>query len=383
MEWEFPMVNTLRNRLVKSWNHSIEDAEKRVVMFDIQKTNELLNGNWSGESKKQYAEFNHPQIVSTGLKGLIQNQKVDLIIGGPPCQAYSIAGRAQSGMKTDYRNFLFESFVKVVEEFKPNLFVFENVPGLLSACPGDIPVRIRIYEAFKNIGYEILEPEKLKNAIYCAHDFNTPQNRNRIIIIGIKKDSNLTLSDFYESLDANKKDSKLTVKDAIGNLPKFKPLDNPIKENKKNISHVLIEKSNYTQHEARYHNLRDQKVFKTWITNKMNYCSLQEQISFYNNLAGKNSKHSKYRNLEWDKPSPTVVAHLQKDGLMFIHPDVSQLRSITIREAGLLQTFPADYEFLGNTAYCYKMIGNAVPVQFAKGIAESIFDVLIKKLVTK
>jgi DNA (cytosine-5)-methyltransferase 1 len=73
--------------------------------------------------------------------------------------------------------------------------------------------------------------------------------------------------------------------------------------------------------------------------------------------------------LEWDKPSHTVVAHLSKDGMMFIHPDSKQARSITVREAALLMSFPMDYEFIGSAAYCYKMIGNAVPVNFAKAIA--------------
>ena len=80
--------------------------------------------------------------------------------------------------------------------------------------------------------------------------------------------------------------------------------------------------------------------------------------------------------MEWDKPSPTIVSHLHKDGLMFIHPDVNQVRSITIREAALLQSFPMDYEFIGSNAYCFKMIGNAVPVLFAKSIAEAVYSVL-------
>ena len=145
VEWESPMVNTLRQRLVDKWNHSEEYARKHVIKFDVQKTDELIYGKWSDETKKVYEKENHPDIVTKGLKGLIGNN-VDLIIGGPPCQAYSIAGRAQSptGMKYDYRNYLFESFVKIVDAFRPKAFVFENVPGLLSACPGNVPVRYRI-----------------------------------------------------------------------------------------------------------------------------------------------------------------------------------------------------------------------------------------------
>ena len=138
VEWEMPMVNTLRKRLVTKWKHSEEDAIKKVIHFDIQKTKELINGKWKKETSVQYSKTNHNKIISSGIKGLIGKQRVNLIIGGPPCQAYSIAGRAQdkNSMKNDYRNYLFESFVKVVDEFKPEVFVFENVPGLLSAYPG-------------------------------------------------------------------------------------------------------------------------------------------------------------------------------------------------------------------------------------------------------
>ena len=84
--------------------------------------------------------------------------------------------------------------------------------------------------------------------------------------------------------------------------------------------------------------------------------------------------------MEWDKPSPTVVAHLHKDGLMFILPDQEQLRSITIREAACLQSFPLDYEFLASRPYCYKMIGNAVPVSFARNIGFAVSEVLDKHI---
>ena len=95
VEWESPMVNTLRQRLVDKWNHSEEYARKHVIKFDVQKTDELIYGKWSDETKKVYEKENHPDIVTKGLKGLIGNN-VDLIIGGPPCQAYLIARRVQS-----------------------------------------------------------------------------------------------------------------------------------------------------------------------------------------------------------------------------------------------------------------------------------------------
>ena len=201
VEWESPMVSTLRQRLVDKWNHSADEAKKRVVKFDVQKTDELIHGQWTDETKKLYEAENHQDFVNNGLVGLVGKHTVDLIIGGPPCQAYSIAGRAQdpNSMKDDYRNYLFESFVKIVDYFKPKLFVFENVPGLLSACPGDRPVRERIYEAFKAINYEIRTPENLKNSVYCAEDFDVPQKRNRIIIIGTKVSGELSVEELYDS----------------------------------------------------------------------------------------------------------------------------------------------------------------------------------------
>lgn len=375
VEWETPMVNTLRNRLVENWGHSEEDAIKRVVHFDIQKTNELINGNWNDETKKLYLKTNHSEIVSDGLKGIIGQQKVNLIIGGPPCQAYSIAGRAQdkNSMKDDYRNYLFESFVKVVDEFQPEIFVFENVPGLLSASPGGTPVTERIFEAFKQIGYEIRKPDQLKKSIYTASELGVPQKRNRVIIIGVRTTSKLELENLYTELDSLKKKLKpKNVFDAIGYLPKYQPLKIQNKASGKNVSHKLIGESVVKFHDARFHNKRDVSIFKKWLKEDMNKNTSQNKIAFYNDLIGKNSNHAKYRNLEWDNPSPTIVAHLYKDGLMFIHPDEQQARTITVKEAALLQSFPDDFDFIASQGFAYKMIGNAVPPEMAKNIAIAI-----------
>ena len=370
VEWELPMVNTLRNRLEKKWMLEKEESLRHVVHFDIQKTSELINGNWSNKSKERFPN-NHQSVMRKGLKGLVKDKKVDVIIGGPPCQAYSIAGRAQdkNGMKNDYRNFLFESFSEIVSEFKPDVFVFENVPGILSAKPGGVKVTDRIYQQFKKIGYKIYKSDELKKAALISSDFGVAQKRKRIIIIGVKKDSTINLKEIYTAINKEKCATK-TVRDVLFSLPKFYPKNTPTKK----ISHAG--KSNLLSHTPRFHNTRDIQIFRDWIKNDMNSKPLDYKINFYNKIFNKKSKHAKYRNLEWDKPSPTVVAHLNKDGLMFIHPDEKQARSITVREAAILQSFPLDYEFLGGQGYCYKMIGNAVPVLMAKGIAEGINNVL-------
>ena len=379
VEWEKPMEDTLRNNLVKRWGYTEENAKKSVIQFDVQKTEELFSGAWSEETVKEYGKNNADEIIENGLDGLVGNQQVDVIIGGPPCQAYSIAGRAQdpNSMKDDYRNYLFESFVKIVDHYRPKVFVFENVPGMLSACPGDTLVINRICKAFDEIGYEIRNPKEMHKSVYCASDFCVPQDRRRVIIFGVDKTRPEGIEDFYHALDMQKSNEPTkTVRDAIGNLPKFRELEEPYKVGNTNVSHALIGDKKIPQHEARYHNKRDIEVFRKWISNNMNNIPNAEKLEFYKAVSGKTSNHNKYRNLEWDKPSPTIVSHLHKDGLMFIHPDVNQVRSITIREAALLQSFPMDYEFIGSNAYCFKMIGNAVPVLFAKSIAEAVYSVL-------
>ena len=123
IEWELPMVNTLRNRLIKKWDHSEDEALKRVIHFDIQNLQELLSGNWSEESLSRYSVTNHPTIINDGLTSIV-NEEVDVIIGGPPCQAYSLANRGNKFNKPDdYKNFLFESFIEVLNCFKTKFFV--------------------------------------------------------------------------------------------------------------------------------------------------------------------------------------------------------------------------------------------------------------------
>jgi DNA (cytosine-5)-methyltransferase 1 len=385
VEWEIPMVRTLRNRLTKKWDHSEEESLRHVIHFDIQKTDELINGNWSSETINDYGNTNHEGVVNKGLKGVVGDKKVNLIIGGPPCQAYSVAGRAQdkNSMKDDYRNYLFESFIKVVDAFKPEVFVFENVPGMLSASPGGKMVTERVFESFGKHGYTIKEPKQLKDAVQTASDFGVAQKRKRVIMIGLRNDvisEEFNLKHIYEEIDNLKSDSNVSLKEAIGHLPIFLPTGRVNKFHGRNHSHEAQNKD-LKYHDniwPRYHNERDIKVFKEWVTNNMNKKPMAERISFYNNLLGKNSNHAKYRNLVWEKSSQTIVAHLYKDGLMFIHPDAKQARSISVKEAALIQSFPDDFEFPEKMGYNYKMIGNAVPPIMAKKIALAVFKAFKK-----
>ena len=125
VEWEKSPCENLEKRLKEKWGYN--NANDIVMRFDIQRTQELFSG-WKND-----IEYG----TGKGLDNLIGDNKLDVIIGGPPCQAYSIAGRIRDkdGMKNDYRNYLFESYLKVVNRYKPKFFIFENVPGILSASP--------------------------------------------------------------------------------------------------------------------------------------------------------------------------------------------------------------------------------------------------------
>lgn len=372
VEWEKGPVNNLIQNLYNKWNY--KDADKRVLYFDIQRTDELFNG-WNDE---KYG-------ISKGLNSIVKDSKIQVIIGGPPCQAYSIAGRIRDkdGMKYDYRNYLFESYCRVLERLIPDAFIFENVPGILSAKPNGYPIINDINLKFKDIGYEIIED--MKNTVIDLSEYGIPQSRKRVIILGLNKNkygnrATELLKNFYNIiLPSYKVKVQKTVKDAIGDLPGIYPTNENLIINGKKYSHLPIE-CNIMNHIPRWHNKRDQEIFKILaldIENKQyQYTSSNALKQLYTEKTGLSSNIHKYHVLRWDKPSNLIPAHLHKDGLRHIHPDALQARTITIREAARLQGFPDDYIFIGSQAEIYKMIGNAVPPSFAKILADSLYKLL-------
>lgn len=370
VEWLKPQVNTLVNRLKTKWG--IEDADERVMHFDIQRETELFEG-WQDD------EFGNGR----GLDYFVDKAHgIDVIIGGPPCQAYSVAGRVrdENGMRDDYRNYLFEHYLNVVNRYRPRLFVFENVPGILSAAPDGTPITDLIRKGFDNIGYEIIDD--LRIAKINASDYSVPQNRERMIIVGVDKnrykDIQKFLVRFYNEMLPKYKGKRLiTVKEAIGDLPVCKP--NYDEENhSKRKSHATPE-CEVTWHKPRYHNLRDMDTFRILAedieTGNREYDS--KKISeLYEKKVGSKSPIHRYHVLEPDLPSTTIIAHLYKDGNRFIHYDSKQSRSITVREAARLQSFDDDFYFVGSQGNAYQMIGNAVPPKLAKAIALAVADLL-------
>ncbi|MEB2300437.1 DNA cytosine methyltransferase [Lysinibacillus xylanilyticus] len=378
VEWLKPQVDTLRKRLNDKWNK--KDADEIVMHFDIQRENELFSGWQSDEDFGDHA----------GLDSLVhQKNGIDVVIGGPPCQAYSIAGRVrdENGMKDDYRNYLFEHYLHVVERYQPKIFIFENVPGMLSAQPGDTPVTELIKEGFSSIGYEIINDLKQYTKI-DASDYGVPQSRKRVILIGINRsifnhiDIQEALKSFYtEILPKYHVPKKLTVREAIGDLPTFQPLHDE-ESHKKKSAYKLLNSTpvNITWHEARYHNLRDMEIYKMLAadieTGENKYINSKELSKIYQERVGSHSPIHRYHVLRPDQPSTTIIAHLYKDGNRFIHYDSKQSRSITPREAARLQSFDDDFDFCGSRGAVYQMIGNAVPPLLAKKIALAVYDFL-------
>lgn len=374
VEWEKAPVSELQTRLLNGWG--MHDAKERVLRFDIQRTEELFNG-WNDE---EYG-------VSKGLDALLGSEKIDVIIGGPPCQAYSMAGRVrdEKGMREDYRNYLFESYLKVVERYKPKAFIFENVPGILSARPGNGKLKIidLIQEAFAEAGYAVLS--NLSEAIVDMTEYGVPQNRKRVIILGLSREQygescEQMLKMFYEKLlPSYKVEGKTTVRDAIGDLPKLYPLTEPIRVNGKKLSHSLPEPE-INGHISRFHSERDIRLFQFLeediVSGRKQYTDTESLKRLYTMVTGKTSSVHKYYVLRWDEPSNLIPAHLYKDGLRHIHPDPEQGRTITVREAARLQTFPDEYLFTGSQSDSFKMIGNAVPPLFAKCCADAVYDLL-------
>lgn len=371
VEWEKAPCENLEHRLKTKWKHSA--AAQEVVRFDIRRTSELFNGFAD-------SEFG----ISKGLDDLVGGRKIDVIIGGPPCQAYSLAGRIRDehGMRNDYRNYLFESYLEVVKRYKPDFFLFENVVGMLSAAPDGQPIAEKIYSAFKDAGYETIGD--FRKAVFSLADYGVPQNRKRIIILGVRKNTfgsvaSRLVDEFYSNIMPSFKCRKKTVKDAIGDLPRFLPHI----ENGK-VRYSLEGSREVPNHMPRHHSERDLKVFKLLTedieSGRMEYVSIERLKELYTEVTGKKSNIHKYYVLRNDQQSNTIPAHLHKDGFRHIHPDSAQCRSLTVREAARIQTFPDDWTFRGSMGDQFKMIGNAVPPAFAKILADALIRLYAEQI---
>lgn len=307
------------------------------------------------------------------------NVNIDFVIGGPPCQAYSYIGRSRLKEKAnrDDRNYLFKYYLEIVDYFKPKFFLFENVPGMITAKNGGIFEMIG--KDFASIRYKLLFDEEGLISVHNALDFGVPQNRKRYIILGIKDGEKIE----YPVFKHKSNNGLLTTYDAISDLPPLKPGEGgdhyfseypngPDSTYQRKIRNGSI---GILNHKARSLNKwYDKKIYQIAIDQKKKGLQLQ-----YHSLPVELKKHSNDNNFQdrfkvhdWNIVPHTIVAHIAKDGHYNIHPDKSQLRSLTVREAARIQSFPDNYKFEGPRTSQYKQVGNAVPPIMAKEYGKAI-----------
>ena len=320
-------------------------------------------------------EINDDTISGLFEKLKKSKQKVDLIIGGPPCQAYSLIRRHQTDIEEDPRNKLYIQYGRFLKHFKPKAFVFENVPGLLTANKGEHFKNLKAY--FRRIGYEV------HHKTLIASDFGVVQARKRIIIVGWKKENDFGFPEFEKVVQ------EYIVNDAFEDLPKLKPGESFQNANYTSNKNEYLEKFELrngvdfvTQHISRPHNNRDLAIYKTaiqkWNNGKerLRYPDLPSELKTHKN---ETSFTDRFKVVDGLGVSHTVVAHISKDGHYYIHPDIEQCRSISVREAARLQSFPDDFYFEGSRSAAFKQIGNAVPPLMANAIAKKMKELLCQK----
>jgi DNA (cytosine-5)-methyltransferase 1 len=295
-------------------------------------------------------------------------------------------------MKNDPRNYLYKHYIEILEKLNPKIFIFENVTGLLSSKPDGKRIFPLIVEELKKRDYNVYDNPN--DIVLNSVHYGVPQIRKRVILIGIRNDLDISSKDIYNLIEKryyapNEQENGLkkyrTVYDAIGDLPLLFPGEGEdeieFQSDSDNEYVKIMRKENRDKlynHVARKHNELDRERYKILSQNGWQLKDLNE---IRPDLVHYNPKHfaNRYTVQEFDKPSRTVVAHLYKDGNLFIHPDPNQERTFTVREAARVQSFPDDFRFLGARTHQYKQVGNAVPPLMSYQIAKAIKKVLEEK----
>lgn len=307
------------------------------------------------------------------IRQLADGRNIDMIIGGPPCQAYSLLGRHRKTMEDDPRTKLYLQYGKFLKEFKPVGFVFENVPGLLSAKKGEHFQNLQDY--FDELGY------KVHYKMLDASDYGVLQVRHRIILVGWKKENDLG----YPVIE--QKRASAVINDILNDLPKLKAGEVKKVAKYRVPSNSYLEESGIrskddelvTENISRPVNENDANIYacaiKLWNKKhiRIKYTDLPKE---YKTQKNENSFLDRFKVVDGQGYAHTVVAHLAKDGHYYIHPSLDDCRSISVREAARMQSFPDNFYFEGSRSAMFKQIGNAVPPLMAKSIAESIKKLL-------
>ena len=377
--------DTLRTRAVFHWLR--ENGKENIYYNYLKSENRDKDFFWKENGVPQHVvdsvinkEISKETLseIFELIDSILGDKNVDVVIGGPPCQAFSVAGRARKNMDGDSRNFLYQYYVEFLKKYRPKMFVFENVPGILSAKNGEY--LDKIFDAVRNAGYELSLPTNSQKFLN-SKNFGVLQDRKRVIIVGWRKELALSYPDFEITEPKFK-----ILKDLFADLPELKNGEgtmNAVKYKKPTTEYLKQSKIRgeidfVTQHIARPNNENDLEIYRMAVEEmnqgkRLNYAKLPERLIRHKNTS---SFTNRFQVVNGDGISHTVVAHIAMDGHYYIHPDIKQNRSITIREAARIQSFPDDYFFEGSRTAVFKQIGNAVPPLMAEKIAKKIKEIL-------
>ncbi len=324
-------------------------------------------------------KMNHPEvdvivddIRNIDHSGIFKKEDADVIIGGPPCQGFSMAGaRIRRGFIDDPRNYLFKHYFNVVKTVRPKVFVMENVKGIMTMQNGKIFEEI--HKIFQDSEMLDGKPYHLYHRLVRAVEFGIPQKRERMIIIGTLYDNINIESLWDETRNQILKEiptyfDEVTVKDAIGNLPDTTfngEINNP-KPRSDYQKYLASEKNMITNHTKTKHSAVAVDRMSR-VKGGENFTALEEQI---------NSVHSgAYGRLCWEEQAPTITTRFDTPaGGRFIHP--TENRTLSPREAARIQSFPDDFVFYGNKTTVCKTIGNAVPPKISYFLAKLVDNIM-------
>ena len=326
------------------------------------------------------------ELKPTELEHFTYKKQVDLIVGGPPCQGFSMIGKRVRGLNgkkrfiDDPRNELYKEFVRFVKYFRPRVVVMENVPGLFSLNNGYYREQIR---QDLNHDHEVIA------LVVNAHDFGLPQHRRRALFVGISRKAfgrkASAIAERMKNVLEGFSYPDKTLKAAIVDLPLLKQNDgaevmkrafSPGKFSVYAINMGAKDEALIFNHVSRPLNVRDQLLYGRLRPGETGHDAIEKHKARHLMVYRDDIFHDKYRRLVYERPSPTIVAHLGRDGHMFIHPDRKQTRSITVREAARIQSFPDDFIFYAPRTHQFQHVGNAVPPLMAKVIGNIIRKVV-------
>ena len=297
------------------------------------------------------------QLTEEKLQEVLKGKRVDLIVGGPPCQSYSTLGKRQM----DERANLFMQYKRILTILTPKAFVFENVSGILSMDKGRLFERVK--SEFESLGYQ------LKYKLLDAVDYGVPQHRERVILVGFKGENKF---EYPQPTYGEGLKPYITLEEAIGDLPSIKSgqTNNTFNSSVSNDFLNFVRKSGetMTEHSAPNNGEHLIKIMEA-LKDGQSKDDLPEEIR------PKSGYGNTYAKLWWKKPSTTITRNFAcPSSSRCIHPRDS--RAMSIREGARLQSFPDDYKFYGSDGMKRLEIGNAVPPLLSKVIAEQMLKAL-------